>query len=171
MREVERNPTYEAPMSRTAARPLVHVALALLVAAACSNRGSSEAAAPPRPGSASADASTVNAEDIARTPSESFEKQLEGRVAGVVVSRTPEGGIAVRIRGSSSFYGNSEPLYVLDGMPFSPGMNGALTGINPYDIESIRVLKDPADTAMYGSRGANGVIIIKTKRPPQPKKP
>ena len=79
------------------------------------------------------------------------------------MSRAADGGIAVRIRGVSSFYGNNEPLYVLDGMPIQPGPNGSLTGINPYDIESIKVLKDPADTAIYGIRGANGVIVIKTK--------
>jgi TonB-dependent SusC/RagA subfamily outer membrane receptor len=53
---------------------------------------------------------------------------------------------------------------MVDGSPFMPGPNGTLTGLNPYDIESIKVLKDPADLAMYGVRGANGVIIIKTKQ-------
>jgi TonB-dependent SusC/RagA subfamily outer membrane receptor len=83
----------------------------------------------------------------------------------VTVSRAADGGISVRIRGTTSFYGSNEPLYVIDGMTIQPGPNGSLTGINPYDIESIKVLKDPAETALYGMRGANGVIVIKTKKP------
>jgi TonB-dependent SusC/RagA subfamily outer membrane receptor len=111
--------------------------------------------------------STVTSEEIQRhaASDEPIEKVLQGRVAGVTVSRAPDGGISVRIRGATSIYGNNEPLYVIDGIPIQPGPNGSLTGINPYDIESIQVLKDPADTAMYGARGANGVILIKTKRP------
>lgn len=116
------------------------------------------------------DKSTVTSEEIQRSTAsdQPIEKVLEGRVAGVTVSRAPDGGIAVRIRGGSSIYGNNEPLYVLDGIPIQPGPGGSLTGINPYDIESIRVLKDAADIAMYGSRGANGVIVIKTKRSAKP---
>ena len=110
----------------------------------------------------------MTSEEIRRQVSsdEPLEKVLQGRVAGVTVIRTGE-GISVRIRGGSSIYGNNEPLYVLDGMPIQPGPNGALSGLNPYDIESIKVLKDAADTAMYGIRGANGVIVIKTKKPKQ----
>lgn len=108
---------------------------------------------------------TVTSEDIQRNPGQPIEKVLEGRFPGVEVRRTPDGGIAVRIRGATSFSGGTEPLYVVDGIPIQAGPGGALTGINPNDIESIRVLKDAADTAMYGMRGANGVIVIKTKRP------
>lgn len=90
-----------------------------------------------------------------------------GRFPGVWVTRTPDGGIAIRIRGATSFRGGTEPLYVLDGIPIQPGPGGGLSGINPYDIASIEVLKDAASTAMYGVRGANGVIVIKTKRPDQ----
>ena len=75
------------------------------------------------------------------------------------------------IRGATSIYGNNEPLYVLDGIPIQPGPGGTLAGISPYDIESIQVLKDPADTALYGMRGANGVIVIKTKRALRKKNP
>lgn len=106
----------------------------------------------------------VTAEDIERAPGQPIEEILKGRVAGVTVTQG-EGGLVVRIRGVSSFYGNNEPLYVLDDVPITPGPGGALKGISPYDIESINVLKDPADTALYGVRGANGVIMIKTKRP------
>lgn len=145
----------------------VYLVLAIALAG-CSGSGkpSSGAAAPPAPrgDQASVNASTVSGSDIDKGPGESIEKALEGRVAGVVVSRSPEGGIAVRIRGATSVYGNSDPLYVLDGLPIQPGPNGSLSGLNPNDIESIRVLKDPAETAFYGSRGANGVIVIKTKK-------
>ena len=112
--------------------------------------------------------SSAVVENDNRRPNDSIEEMLEGRVAGVSVSRTPDGGIAVRIRGASSVYGNSEPLYIVDGMAVQPGPNGALTGIAPQDIASIRVLKDAADIAMYGSRGANGVILIRTKRGARP---
>lgn len=95
-----------------------------------------------------------------------IEEALSGRFPGVEVNRTADGGIAVRIRGGSSLMGNNEPLYVIDGMEITPGPNGALAGINPYDIDSIEVLKDATSTAMYGSRGSNGVVIIKMKKPP-----
>ena len=135
-------------------------ALAVVLLACARSGGGAPQTAP------AANSSTVTADDIQRTgPDQPIEKALAGRVAGVVVSRTPDGGIAVRIRGGTSIYGNNEPLYVVDGVAIQAGPNGALTGINPYDIESIRVLKDAAETAMYGSRGANGVIIIKTKKP------
>ena len=109
----------------------------------------------------------VTAEDVQRTPNVPIEQILQGKVAGIIVSRTEDGGIAIRIRGTSSFTGGHYPLYVIDGIPIEPGPNGSLTGINPYDIASIKVLKDPTDLTMYGSRGANGVIIIKTKKPNQ----
>ena len=86
------------------------------------------------------------------------------KVPGVWITRTPDGGIAIRIRGTTSLNASNAPLYVVDGMAIQAGPNGSLTGINPYDIETIEVLKDAASTSMYGSRGANGVIIIKTKR-------
>lgn len=114
--------------------------------------------------------SELTAKDIERAPGQSIEEILKGRVAGVTVTRT-DGGISVRIRGASSLYGSNEPLYVLDGVAIQPGAGGSLTGIDPYDIESIEVLKDPADTAMYGMRGANGVIVIKTKRAQRRKNP
>jgi TonB-dependent SusC/RagA subfamily outer membrane receptor len=80
----------------------------------------------------------------------------------VVQSTKLHGGIEVRIRGSSSFQASEEPLFVLDGMPIPSG-DGQIFGINPNIIETITVLKDAGATAIYGSRGANGVILIKTK--------
>ena len=107
----------------------------------------------------------VTRQEIEDKQGEPIEKQIQSKSPGVVVTRTPDGGIAVNIRGSSSNLGSNEPLYVIDDVPVSAGPGGALVGLNPHDIESIAVLKNPEDTAIYGSRGGNGVIVIKTKRP------
>ncbi len=145
-------------------RLLVPLGLAAVLVAGCKSSPRSPDTSPP-PSSAE-----LTSEDIERAPGQSIEEILKGRVAGVTVTRT-EGGISVRIRGASSLYGSSEPLYVLDGVAIQPGAGGSLTGIDPYDIESIEVLKDPPDTAMYGMRGAHGVIVIKTKRAQRRKSP
>ena len=141
----------------TSLSPRIWLSLGLLVGIA-TGCGSSRAARP-QP------AQTVTAEDIARSPNQPIEQVLQAKVPGVWITRTPDGGIAVQIRGNTSIYGEQQPLYVVDGVPIQPGPNGALNGVNPYDIESIKVLKDAAETAMYGMRGANGVIVVKTKKP------
>jgi len=107
----------------------------------------------------------VTAADIERNSGEPIEKILQAKVPGLSITRTADGGIAVQIRGPSSFYSSNAPLYVIDDVAIQPGPGGALTGINPHDIESITVLKDPADTGIYGMRGANGVIVVTTKKP------
>ncbi len=119
-------------------------------------------APPPEPATTSEP--EVTADDIARSPGEPIEQLLMSRFPGVMVTRTAN-GIAVRIRGTTSLHGSTEPLYVIDDVPIRPGPGGALFGLNPYDIESIRVLTNASETAMYGMRGANGVIVIKTKQP------
>jgi TonB-dependent starch-binding outer membrane protein SusC len=106
---------------------------------------------------------TVTSEDFDRAPAQTIEQTLQARVPGVMITRTPDGGIALRIRGATSINGNTEPLYVIDGQPIQPGPGGSLLGINPHDIASIEVVKDAAGLAFYGVRGANGVILIKTK--------
>jgi TonB-dependent SusC/RagA subfamily outer membrane receptor len=136
---------------------------ALLITSCKSGQRSTDNSSPPP-------STAVTAEDIQRNPGQPIEEILKGRVAGVTVTRV-DGGIAVRIRGATSIYGSNEPLYVVDGVPIQPGPGGSLVGIDPYDIESIEVLKDPADTALYGMRGANGVIVIKTKRALRRKNP
>jgi TonB-dependent SusC/RagA subfamily outer membrane receptor len=141
-------------MSLMISRALACAGLVACVAACGGSRPNT--APPPRK-----DASVVQGNDIDDHPQENIEQMLQGKIAGVTVSRTTDGSIAVRIRGSAA---NGDPLYVVDGISVVPGPSGALTGINPRDIESIKVLKGPAETAMYGSRGGNGVIVIKTKR-------
>lgn len=89
------------------------------------------------------------------------EELLVGRLAGVRVLSVP-GGVIVRIRGTSTVMGVREPLYVVDDMPVEPGPGGMLA-INPGDIATIEVLKDVASTSRYGMRGANGVIVIRTR--------
>jgi TonB-dependent SusC/RagA subfamily outer membrane receptor len=90
---------------------------------------------------------------------------LAGRIAGVQVGRDATGALTVRVRGGSSISGSNEPLYVIDGVAIQAGPGGSLAGINPSDIESIQVLRDAMATASYGSRGANGVIVNKKKKP------
>ena len=137
------------------------LAVALLLAACASPKDPQTGSAPvPAPSSSG----TISGDQIQHSPGEAIEKTLASRSPGVTVGRAADGSLAIRIRGGSSLTGNNEPLYILDGSPFIPGAGGALTGINPYDIESIKVLKDPAELSMYGARGANGVIIIKTKQ-------
>jgi len=126
--------------------------------------------------------STVTVSDNIATQSNSIDQLLQGRAAGVQViqnAAAPGSGISVKIRGTNSLRGNNEPLYVIDGiiissagedvLPTAVGNSGqesqnGLNGINPRDIESIQVLKDASATAIYGSRGANGVILITTKK-------
>jgi TonB-dependent SusC/RagA subfamily outer membrane receptor len=106
---------------------------------------------------------TVTGDDLDRAGNDAIEKTLAAKVPGALITRTADGGIAIQIRGQTSLAANTQPLYVIDGLPIQPGPGGALVGINPHDIASIEVLKDAASLSFYGLRGANGVIIIKTK--------
>lgn len=107
--------------------------------------------------------STVSADDMVMGGTVSNAAQaLQGKTAGVQVSQSskaPGGTISVRVRGSNSISSTNEPLYVVDGFPSTEGLN-----INPNDIESMQILKDASATAIYGARGANGVVLITTKR-------
>lgn len=122
--------------------------------------------------------SSVPAE-VKSLPVSSPDRLLQGVVAGAQVTQAsgqPGGSVSIRVRGGTSINAGNEPLYVIDGFPVyngdasvdagitnGPGIN-PLSGLNPSDIESIDVLKDASATAIYGSRGANGVILITTKR-------
>ncbi len=118
----------------------------------------------------------IKAEQLEQNRGASLENLLQGQVAGVVVTESaePGGGVGVSIRGTNSILGGTQPLYVLDGIPISPisdaqgngnsgGAQSSMSFINPNDIEKIEVLKDAAATAVYGARGANGVILITSK--------
>lgn len=107
------------------------------------------------------DTAAVDIDDNDRLRATRVEDLLVGRVSGVRVQQSAR-GLRVIIRGQNSIVGSSEPLYVVDGMPIEAAPGRALIGLNPRDIKSIRVLKDPVDTSMYGMRGANGVVIITT---------
>ncbi|MDX1471858.1 MAG: SusC/RagA family TonB-linked outer membrane protein, partial [Flavobacteriaceae bacterium] len=126
--------------------------------------------------------------NISRVTSEEIDKQpitnplaaLQGRMAGVNITQTsgvPGGGFDIQIRGINSINSGIDPLYIIDGVPYAsqslgynqtstvfPGTNSPLNAINPSDIESIEILKDADATAIYGSRGANGVVLITTKK-------
>lgn len=116
---------------------------------------------------------SVPVEEIRKVAVTSLDQALQGRAAGVQITQNsgaPGGTTSIRIRGGNSIQGDNEPLYVIDGIPFkndgaSSGSNfNVLSTLNPSDIESISVLKDASSTAIYGSRGSNGVVIITTKR-------
>ncbi len=105
----------------------------------------------------------VTSDDLDRVAVEPIERTLAAKVPGLLITHAPDGSISMRIRGVTSIMGSNEPLYIIDGIPAQTGPGGRLTGINPRDIASIEVLKDAASLAFYGVRGANGVVIIKTK--------
>jgi TonB-dependent SusC/RagA subfamily outer membrane receptor len=103
---------------------------------------------------------------LANVKTTRVEELLEGRFPGVHVFRTRSGGFSVRIRGPGTIVGSGEPLYVVDGTPVEVDPVLGLSWLNPADVARIEVLKNPAETSLYGVRGANGVIIITTKRGP-----
>src|SRR5450755_4107544 len=122
---------------------------------------------------------SIKSDELKSVPVTSFDQAMQGRAAGVQVTQTsgkPGSEASIRIRGTSSINAGNEPLYVIDGLlvtsdggDMTTGVTlgpriGALAAINPSDIESIEILKDASATAIYGSRGANGVVIITTRR-------
>ncbi len=119
---------------------------------------------------------SVTAKDIEKTVNTTLDQAIQGRSANVYVTQNtgqPGGGVSVNIRGISSINGSTEPLYVVDGVQIAgaaggsygqPSSTNPLAGLNPSDIESIDILQGPSATAIYGSRGTNGVVIITTKR-------
>ena len=105
--------------------------------------------------------STIKADEIIKRPLTRVEQALQGTTAGVVVvsnNGQPGKPLSVKIRGANSLTGGNEPLYVIDGY-----IGGNIESINPNDIQSIEILKDASSTAIYGSRGSNGVVMITTK--------
>lgn len=106
---------------------------------------------------------TVSAQEIKDIPVSQIGQKLQGRLAGVQINQTtgrPGAGINIRIRGQLSVSAGSDPLYVIDGFPIT----GNIAQLNPDEIEDISVLKDAASTSLYGSRAANGVVLITTRQ-------
>ena len=139
-------------------------ALALSATVACGGSGGSGTRTPsPEPRPIDAGANAVSGEDMRATNVQSIEEYLNGRVPGLQAVRDQAGRLSLRIRGNAS--AESEPLLVIDGTQVQQGGNGdALRNLNPRDIARIEVLKDASQTAMYGSRGANGVVIIRLRK-------
>ena len=128
-------------------------------------------------GNVSTAIASINGDAIANTPSPGIDNAIQGKLPGVQVmqnSGEPGAGLSVRVRGPASLNAGNQPLFVVDGVPIIQGSYGQIslsgqdmtgvTGINPDEIAAIDVLKDAAATAIYGSRGSNGVILITTKR-------
>lgn len=106
---------------------------------------------------------TINAKELKDLPVSQISQKLQGKMAGVQINQTtgkPGAGMAIRIRGQASILAGSDPLYVIDGFPIV----GDISSINPDEIDNISVLKDAASTSLYGSRAANGVVLITTKQ-------
>lgn len=167
-----------APTARTPHQPAFrYAAFALLLTAAC---GANPPAQGPFPDADRVDVgygtqearditgavSSLSGERLRAHRASRVEEMFQGRMAGVIVNRLPGGGFSVRIRGASNVVGGGEPLFVIDGVPLHSLRPGhELDGINPADVERIDVLKDAGSAAIYGSRAANGVILITTRRP------
>ncbi|SDK28389.1 TonB-linked outer membrane protein, SusC/RagA family [Catalinimonas alkaloidigena] len=118
---------------------------------------------------------TIDSKSIQKTVNTTIDQAIQGRAAGVYVTQNtgqPGGGVSVNIRGVNSLTGSNEPLYVIDGVQVQPGTVSygstssvnPLAGLNPADIASMEILQGPSATAIYGSRGTNGVVLITTKR-------
>ena len=151
------------------------LALAAVTLLACHSTASKPAPRDPRPTTVQVGYGTQDARDVSTAVSSaSGEKMrsnsprtvadmLVGRFPGVEVRQLANGSVSIRIRGSRSFRSNEEPLIVVDGIP-QHGGGQALMDLTPRDVESIEVLKDAAATAVFVSRGSNGVILVSTRR-------
>ncbi len=105
---------------------------------------------------------TIKGDELVQTPTHNAVEAMQGRVPGLDITRSSGvagAGANIRVRGNRSINGNNNPLYIIDGF-----QGGNISDLNPNDIESIDVLKDASSTAIYGSQGANGVIIVTTKK-------
>lgn len=123
----------------------------------------------------SAAQTSIKSSDLQKTVNTTIEQAIQGRAAGVYITQNsgqPGGGMSVMIRGVSTINGTTEPLYVIDGVQIQPSAvsygstssTNPLAAINPSDIENVEILQGPSATAIYGSRGTNGVVLITTKR-------
>ena len=139
-------------MSGAAAARATMLSIAMMISYAAAGCAAIKAS-----GDETGDATPVN------SSGESIESLFAGKFPGVEVSKAPGGGISIRIRGASTVLGSADPLFIIDGARVQSGPGG-LVFLDPGDIKSIEVLKDIGSTSLYGSEGANGVILITTKR-------
>lgn len=137
--------------------------VALFVSSACGGASSPSSDPSPRADRETGSVTTVSESDRSAGENHlSLEQYLRGQVPGLQFLPTPSGGVTLRIRGGSD---TGEPLVVIDGAPVQPGqLSSVLDNLNPNDIARVRVLKDVASTARYGTRGANGVLLITTSK-------
>ena len=131
---------------------------AFLGVAACSHGNVAPPAEPVPPGT------VLTADDIRRSPGQSLAEMLIARVPGATMTRAPDGRMVLQLRGDNTIMGNAEALFVVNGIPLGPAVSGNLAAIDVHDIETVQVLRDATATAAYGVRGANGVIVIRTKQ-------
>ena len=143
-------------MNVFSARPFL--AGVFLLAACSHGRSGAPASHPPASGT------VITAEDIRQAPGMSLEQILLARVPGLTWARAQDGRMILRLRGPTTFLGDEEALIVVNDIPLGPSTSSNLSAISPQDIESITVLRDASSTAAYGIRGANGVILIRTKQ-------
>ena len=128
----------------------------IVVAGGCASQGGHPGATPDR------SKPEQSSEDNLSDP---LTRLSRNKSAGLVIGRSPSGFITAQaIQGGKSFYGSSEPLYIVDDVPFHAASGGELVGLSPDDIDSIKLLTKPEDVAIYGVRGGNGVIVIKMKK-------
>jgi len=130
----------------------------LLVLTACSYRKAAPRTADSRPPD-----TVLTADDIRRSPGQSLEQLLLARVPGLTIERAADGHSKLVLRGKNTILGDDEVLFVVNGVPLGPAVSGNLAAVDIHDIETVQVLRDAVTTAAYGVRGANGVIIIRTK--------
>jgi TonB-dependent SusC/RagA subfamily outer membrane receptor len=170
------------PHRRTGARWLLPAALgavgALAVLGACRHRGGPRPTLPATGGGdsvqvgygtrprreATGSVSTVDGAAARKAAATSMADMLEGRVPGLEVQRLGGNRISLRIRGQRSILGSNEPLLVIDGLPIDGAAGSALADMDPRDVARIEVLRDGGSLAAFGSRGANGVLLITTRR-------
>lgn len=131
----------------------------LLVLAACSHRKAASATPDSRPPN-----TVLTADDIRRSPGQSLEQLLLARVPGLTIERAADGHSKLVLRGKNTIIGDDEALFVVNDIPLGPAVSGNLSAVDIHDIETVQVLRDAVATAAYGVRGANGVIVIRTKQ-------
>jgi TonB-dependent SusC/RagA subfamily outer membrane receptor len=155
--------------SRRTSLPVILLAGVLVGSVAACARSVDTAQTEPEPEPDAEPTTTTLADltqrEIERRNFEKLEDMLETRSPGISVRVNEDGTLSIRMGGPGSFHGSNAPLIVVDGPPY-PSPRGRVCCLNPHDIESIEVLKYPPETSLYGVRGANGVILITTLRPP-----